>query len=438
MRNIQPVAISQYCSIRSSKRVFAKDYCDSGIPFYRSREIIEKYNGALSVSTELFISEEKFVELCAKLGAPQPGDLLLTSVGTLGVPYVVSLGERFYFKDGNLTWFCNFDGLDSTYLYYWLVSPTGKAELGKATIGSSQSAFTIVLLKDMQIKCPPLPTQRKIASILSAYDDLIENNTRRIAILEEMAQSIYREWFVNFRFPGFESVKLVDSPLGMIPEGWEVVTLGDVMSATRGLSYKGKHRNPDGIPMHNLNSVLEGGGYKYVGIKFYDGPYKPKHVVEAGDLIVTNTEQGFDRRLIGHAALIPRAFTGAGIASHHLYIVKPLENSYVTPIFLLHMLNDAHFHWGVSGFANGTTINMLPTDALAFPQFPMPPHRLLKDFTVTAEQILEQKEFLYRKNHNLRTTRDLLLPKLISGKLDVEDLDIDVIEPLEELQETTA
>ena len=68
---------------------------------------------------------------------------------------------------------------------------------------------------------PPLPTQRKIASILSAYDDLIENNTRRIAILEEMAQAIYREWFVNFRFPGHENVKLVDSPLGQIPEGWE-------------------------------------------------------------------------------------------------------------------------------------------------------------------------------------------------------------------------
>ena len=76
-------------------------------------------------------------------------------------------------------------------------------------------------LQAFEVRVPPLPTQRKIASILSAYDDLIENNTRRIAILEEMAQAIYREWFVNFRFPGHENVKLVDSPLGQIPEGWE-------------------------------------------------------------------------------------------------------------------------------------------------------------------------------------------------------------------------
>ena len=79
----------------------------------------------------------------------------------------------------------------------------------------------------LDVPLPPLPTQRKIASILSAYDDLIENNTRRIAILEEMAQAIYREWFVNFRFPGHENVKLVDSPLGQIPEGWEATHVGD-------------------------------------------------------------------------------------------------------------------------------------------------------------------------------------------------------------------
>ena len=78
------------------------------------------------------------------------------------------------------------------------------------------------ILKALQVVLPPLPTQHKIASILSAYDDLIENNTRRIQILEEMAQMIYREWFVHFRFPGHEQVRMVDSEMGKIPEGWEV------------------------------------------------------------------------------------------------------------------------------------------------------------------------------------------------------------------------
>jgi type I restriction enzyme S subunit len=161
----QKSVMRELCEITSSKRIFASDYQSEGVPFYRGKEITEKYRGNLEVSTELFISRSKFEEIKSKFGVPKSGDLLLTSVGTLGSPYIVKAGEEFYFKDGNLTWFRNFKGLDSRFLYYWLVSPQGKAELQKCTIGSSQSAFTIVLLKEMRIDLPPLPTQRKIAAI---------------------------------------------------------------------------------------------------------------------------------------------------------------------------------------------------------------------------------------------------------------------------------
>ena len=120
------------CEITSSKRIFAADYVSAGVPFYRGREITEKYKGNLDVSTELFITEEKFGEIKRKSGAPVAGDLLLTSVGTLGSVYVVKPNDRFYFKDGNLTWFRNFKGLDSRFLYYWLGSPQGKAARTKA------------------------------------------------------------------------------------------------------------------------------------------------------------------------------------------------------------------------------------------------------------------------------------------------------------------
>ena len=194
--------MDELCEITSSKRIFAADYVAEGVPFYRGREITENSKGNLDVSTELFITEEKFREIERKSGAPKTGDLLLTSVGTLGSVYVVNPGDRFYFKDGNLTWFRNFRGLDSRFLYYWLGSPQGKAELQKATIGSSQSAFTIVLLKGMEMDLPPLPVQRRIAGILSAYDELMENSQRRIRILEAMARALYREWFIHFRYPG--------------------------------------------------------------------------------------------------------------------------------------------------------------------------------------------------------------------------------------------
>ena len=225
--------MDELCEITSSKRIFAADYVSEGVPFYRGKEITEKHKGKLDISTELFISEDKFSEIERKFGAPRSGDLLLTSVGTLGSPYVVKPADRFYFKDGNLTWFRHFDGLDSWFLYYWLVSPQGKAELQKCTIGSSQSAFTIVLLKGMEIESPPLPVQQRIACILSAYDELIENNQRRIQILETMARALYREWFVEFRFPGHERFPRVASRFGDIPKGWEIKKVGDIAENIR-------------------------------------------------------------------------------------------------------------------------------------------------------------------------------------------------------------
>jgi len=109
----------------------------------------------------------------------------------------------------------------------FLISWFANANISGYVSGAAPPKVNQANLRRMELRIPSSPLQRKIASILSAYDDLIENNTRRIAILEELAQAIYREWFVNFRFPGHENVKLVDSPLGMIPEGWEVGNLGD-------------------------------------------------------------------------------------------------------------------------------------------------------------------------------------------------------------------
>ena len=239
--------MDELCEITSSKRIFAADYVSEGVPFYRGKEITEKHKGKLDISTELFISEDKFSEIERKFGAPRSGDLLLTSVGTLGSPYVVKPADRFYFKDGNLTWFRHFDGLDSWFLYYWLVSPQGKAELQKCTIGSSQSAFTIVLLKGMEIESPPLPVQQRIACILSAYDELIENNQRRIRILETMARALYREWFVEFRFPGHERLPRVASPLGDMPQGWEVKVVKEILARrTGGTVYREADVQPEG------------------------------------------------------------------------------------------------------------------------------------------------------------------------------------------------
>lgn len=177
MKEWKEYKISDVCSISSSKRIFANEYKLSGIPFYRGKEIIEKQKGS-NVSNELFISEKRFLEIKNKFGSPMEGDMLLTSVGTLGVPYIVKQNEVFYFKDGNLTWFYDFKNINNRYLYYWFLSPVAKHYIDTKAIGSTQKALTIETLKGFNISLPSIDTQNKIVEILSSLDDKIELNRR--------------------------------------------------------------------------------------------------------------------------------------------------------------------------------------------------------------------------------------------------------------------
>jgi len=123
--------------------------------------------------------------------------------------------------------------LDPYFLVCLFNSTWGQGQVSGSLVGVAQQHFNIGAAREMLVPLPPLPIQRKIAAILSAYDDLIENNTRRIALLEQMAQALYREWFVHLRFPGHTSCRMVDSPLRSVPEGWEAVTLGDIAQEIR-------------------------------------------------------------------------------------------------------------------------------------------------------------------------------------------------------------
>jgi len=125
------------------------------------------------------------------------------------------------------------ESLDADFLFYCLRHPELKAQFAAHAYGAAQPNISPSLIEQQEIPLPPLPIQHRIAGILSAYDDLIENSQRRIKILEEMARRLYREWFVHFRFPGHEGCRFVDSPLGEIPEGWEVKSLSDVADVNR-------------------------------------------------------------------------------------------------------------------------------------------------------------------------------------------------------------
>lgn len=168
--------------------------------------------------------------------------------------------------------------------------------------------------------------------------------------------------------------------------------------------------------MHNLNSVLEGGGYKYSGIKHYSGEYKDRHVALAGDVIVANTEQGHEHRLIGFPAIVPVRYTKA-IYSHHIYRARPKAGSPLRTHTLYYTLMAPGVREQVIGCANGSTVNMLKVAGLEIPVFVCPSGKVAEAFEEIALPLRRQMESNVERADNLAALRDALLPKLISGKL---------------------
>ncbi|MEY0243668.1 restriction endonuclease subunit S, partial [Providencia rettgeri] len=191
-------SLEDVAEITSSKRIFYADYVDYGIPFYRSKEIIELYNRS-EISNSLYISEQKYLEIKEKYGVPVIGDILLTSVGTLGIPYLVNNSNEFYFKDGNLTWIrkINKNIVLPDFIYCLLNSPLGKNKLDEITIGSTQAALTIAGLKKIKISVPNLSEQLEIVHVIQSISKKIELLHRQNKTLESMAETLFRQWFAD-------------------------------------------------------------------------------------------------------------------------------------------------------------------------------------------------------------------------------------------------
>ncbi|MES2501793.1 MAG: restriction endonuclease subunit S [Pseudomonadota bacterium] len=384
-----------FCETTSSKRIYASEYVNAGVPFYRSKEVIERQSGKREVSTEIYISESRFEEIERKFGAPQKGDVLLTSVGTLGVPYVVGEGERFYFKDGNLTWFRNFRGLDSRYLYYWLLSPLGKSELNKATIGSSQSAYTINLLSNLDINPPVIDEQHKVVELLSAYDDLIENNRHRITLLEESARLLYCEWFVKLRFPGHELVKVVNG----VPEGWAKKTLDELAHIIMGQSPESKYYNTEknGLPFHQGVSDF---GDRFVSHSTFTS--QTTRIAEAGDILCSV------RAPVGRLNVTSdKIAIGRGLSA--------MRSKMNLQSLLFYQLKGLFLTEDMIG--SGAIFASVCKKELFGQKLLQPDKETAVQFNQIATVIDSQIETLIMKNCALIEARDSLLPKLMSGQL---------------------
>ena len=398
------VTLGDLCEISSSKRIFAKEYQSDGVPFYRGKEIIAKQKGN-AISNELFISRNRYEEIKARYGVPQQRELLLTSVGTLGVPYVIK-EEDFYFKDGNLTWFRHFNGLDVEYLYYWFLSPYGKNEINTKAIGSTQKALTIDSLSKFDIKIPAnLDDQRRIASILSSLDRKIELNNKINADLEEMAQTIFKNWFVDFE--PFKDGKFVDSELGMIPEGWKVGTLGDI---TKNKSAKVKERNDVKVlsPVTTGELVLS---EEYFTKQVFSSSIAKYKIVNKGDF-------AYNPARVNIGSLGRNEFDFDGCVSP-VYVVFSVLDGYENYFDLFRKTD--FFKDSVASLAIGGVRQSLSYDDLSSIEVIIPSENAVEEFNNLYNQMKKTIKANKLENSRLSTLRDTLLPRLMSGELEVPE-----------------
>ncbi len=309
------------------------------------------------------------------------------------------------------------------YLYYWIQGYLFQDALYGIKGGVAQSYVSLEMIRLLPLYLPPLPTQRKIASILSAYDDLIKNNTRRIKILEEMAQTLYHEWFVNFRFPGYEQVQMVESELGAIPVGWEVTKIGKACLVGDGAHARIK-RQDSGIMYLTCKNFKDGGldlsKVDYISKEDYDKYFKK----ESKAL----TKPNFGDVLFSIIGTIGEPYIyqiGDQFGLSSSVAILRADSNVLSYNYLYYWIKSDFFQNVLNGIKGGVAQGYVSLEMIKSLPLYYPNKYLQNQFDAHAVKLLSLIEILKAKNQNLRQTRDLLLPKLISGEIDVENLDMD-------------
>ena len=375
----------------------------SGYPSIRTPNIGK---GRLILDGVNRVSEETY-QAWTQREVPKPGDLILAREAPIGNVAIIPPGLELCLGQRTVLIRANKKNLNPQYLNYLLLGDEIQGRIASISNGATVHHLNMKDIRELEM--PPVPDlaiQDRIASILSTYDDLIENNTRRIKILEDMAQMLYREWFVNFRFPGHEKVRLVESELGPIPKGWQPRRLGDLCSEVR----RGVH--PSEIDPDS----------PYIGLEHL--PRKSIALGEwgrAGD--VGSTKLRFRRGEILFGKIRPYFHKVGvapidGVASSDAIVIVPSDPTYFSAVLCCVSSEDFVLH--ATQTSQGTKMPRANWAMLTKYPLPLPTGALLEKFNGVIEPIVEMLKNLVFRNRNLRTTRDFLLPKLISGEIPVE------------------
>lgn len=367
-------------------------------------------DGSIDYENSKRISWEEFPKW-AKRVTPQPGDVVFSYEANLDtyaiIPegFVGCLGRRMAIMRPNK------DKILSRYLYYYMLSPQWKAVIASKTVlGATVNRIPIATYPDFPIAIPDLETQQRIAGALSAYDELIENNRKQIKLLEEAAQRLYKDWFVDLNFPGHETTPIVDG----LPEGWGRGTLLDLADTVRGCSYSSDEIMRGEKTLINLGNLTPFGGFRSGYEKPFSGKSREDQMVAKGDVVMGLTEQAIG--LAGYAALLPTVPDGSVISAD---LVKIVPKEGVPAEFVYAILRYGRLSELISPLANGTKIKHLRPQSLSRVTTQIPSIELMQRYAVVVRPVYEQIDVCYQRIAVAREARDRLLPKLMSGEIEV-------------------
>lgn len=384
--------LSDVAKVQSGFAFKSRDWRGDGVPVIKIQNVRAgrvKLEGCSYVSDEVAVTASRY--------RLYRGDVLVTMSGEIGSVGVVRTDEHLLLNQrvGRIV-LLDPDAAENRYIAYALQDPCIKSMMEAIAYGAAQPNISPTLIGSLPLWLPPRATQTAIANVLEAFDDLIENNRRRVEMLEEMARTIYREWFVKFRFPGHEHAPMVDSALGPIPEGWQVGRVDSLILLQRGFD----------LPL----KVRESGPIPVVGASGVQGSHLAAKATGPG--VVTGRSG-----TIGVVNYVPGDFW-------------PLNTSLWVREFRLATPRYAYFlleGLDLKRAASGSAVPSLDRKVVHGLPVVCPPPNLIEGWDTRVAGMFEAVEALRSQSTRLSAIRDLLLPTLVTGQIDVSTLDLDAL-----------
>mgnify|MGYP000747531747 CR=1 FL=1 len=375
---------------------------ESGIPFITISNIDS--NNRIDFTNCLYVSEEYYDAINDKRKASKD-DILYSVVGSFGVPVLIKENLKFAFQRHIAILRPDTEKIFPAFMYYCILARDFYLQADSVAIGSAQRTITLGALNNMQLSLPPLPVQQRIASILSAYDDLIENNQKQINLLEEAAQRLYKEWFVDLRFPGHENVKIVDG----VPEGWKIKKIEELADTMSG-----------GTPTRSHEEYYSSGEILWLKTKELNDGFifdTEEKITEAG--LKNSSAKLFEKGCIilaMYGATIGRlGISSVTMCCNQACCVLKIKEKILFEYVYLWLVNNREM---LISRGRGSAQSNLSQELIKQIEVRIPSDGVLIKFSNVVDKLLKNKEILEKQISFLREARDRLLPKLMSGEIE--------------------